>query len=76
VRNVTVSLDDETAGWARVEAARRDQSLSRFVGELLRSEMHREQRLEESAVSYRLRRARNLKPSGSAYPTRDELHSR
>jgi len=33
--NVTVSLDEETARWVRVEAARRDVSVSRFLTELL-----------------------------------------
>jgi hypothetical protein len=73
---VTVSLDDETAGWARVEAARRDQSLSRFLGDLLRTEMEREHHLAEAAASYRSRPARELKPAGTAYPGRDELHTR
>lgn len=39
LKNVTVTLDPETARWARVEAARRDTSVSRMLGDLLRREM-------------------------------------
>ncbi len=35
VRNVAISLDEETARWARVEAARSHTGVSRWIGELL-----------------------------------------
>src|SRR5207253_2430096 len=35
MKNVTITLDDDLAAWARVEAAKRDKSLSRFVAELI-----------------------------------------
>ncbi len=35
MKNVTVTMDDELAGWARVEAAKRGRSLSRFLAETL-----------------------------------------
>jgi hypothetical protein len=35
MKNVTISMDDETAAWARVEAAKQGKSLSRYVGDLL-----------------------------------------
>ena len=75
VRNVTISLDDETARWARVEAARQDTSLSRFVGGLLRERMQRGERYEEARRSYLARRPTSLS-SGEPYPSRDELHER
>jgi plasmid stability protein len=44
VRNVTVILDDEVAGWARVWAARHNTSVSRMLGDLLAENMtHEEQ---------------------------------
>jgi hypothetical protein len=39
LRNVTVTLEEEVAQWARVEAARRDTSVSRLLGELLKERM-------------------------------------
>lgn len=39
MRNVTITLDEETAPWLRLEAAERNTSVSRLVGELLRERM-------------------------------------
>jgi hypothetical protein len=33
--NVTISMDEETARWVRVEAAKAGKSVSRYVGEML-----------------------------------------
>lgn len=75
VRNVTVTLDEETARWARVEAAKRDTSLSRLIGEMLETYMREQRGYEQAMRSYRSRGARRLKRSG-AYPGREELHDR
>lgn len=39
LRNVTVTLEEDVAQWARIEAARRDTSVSRLLGELLKDRM-------------------------------------
>lgn len=39
LRNVTVTLEEDVAQWARIEAARRDTSVSRLLGELLKEKM-------------------------------------
>ena len=36
MKNVTITLDQETARKARVKAAERKMSLSRYIGEVLR----------------------------------------
>jgi len=36
LRNVTVTLEEDVAQWARVEAAKRDTSVSRLLGALLK----------------------------------------
>jgi hypothetical protein len=36
LRNVTVTLEEDVALWARIEAARRDTSVSRLLGALLK----------------------------------------
>jgi hypothetical protein len=36
---VTVTLEEDVAQWARIEAARRDTSVSRLLGELLKERM-------------------------------------
>jgi hypothetical protein len=39
LRNVTVTLEEDVAQWARIEAARRDTSVSRLLGALLKELM-------------------------------------
>jgi hypothetical protein len=75
-RNVTVSLDEETARWARVEAARRDTSVSRLLGDLLRERMHRVGEYEASMKEFLARRPVPLKGRRSRYPQREDLHDR
>jgi hypothetical protein len=36
LRNVTVTLEEDVAQWARIEAARRDTSVSRLLGAMLK----------------------------------------
>ena len=76
MRNVTVVLDDETALWARIEAAKQDTSVSKYVGEMLLRERMREGGYEAARISFMSRGARVLREPGERYPTRDELHER
>jgi hypothetical protein len=75
MRNVTITLDEETARWARVEAAHRDMSVSRLIGQLLREHMRAQTTYEEAMRRYLARGAANLKDRGH-YPSREELHDR
>jgi hypothetical protein len=75
MRNVTITLDEETARWARVEAAHRDMSVSRLIGELLREYMRAQATYEEAMRRYLARAPVMLKDAGR-YPTREELHDR
>jgi hypothetical protein len=73
-RNVTVSLDEEVALWARLEAARRDTSVSRLLGEILKERMGEEKRYRK-AMRSALARAPFLRTDGR-YLSRDEIHGR
>jgi hypothetical protein len=42
LRNITVTLEESVAEWARIEAARRDTSVSRLLGTMLKEHMSRE----------------------------------
>lgn len=74
-RNVTITLDEETARWARIEAARRDTSVSELLASLLRQQMAGERGYEAAMRDFLSRSPGPLKRAG-AYPTRDELHER
>jgi hypothetical protein len=39
MKNVTITMEDSAADWARIEAARRNTSVSRLVGELVAEKM-------------------------------------
>jgi hypothetical protein len=74
LRNVTVTLEEDVAQWARIEAARRDTSVSRLLGELLKERMTAQDGYERA-----MRRALGRKPflqSTAPYLTREEAHDR
>lgn len=75
MKNVTVTLDEETARWARLEAARRDMSVSRLLRELLKEHMIGQEAYDGSMDRYLARPARRLKERGP-YPPREDLHAR
>ena len=39
MKNVTITVEDATLEWARIEAAKRNTSVSRLVGEMLTDKM-------------------------------------
>jgi hypothetical protein len=74
LRNVTVTLEEEVAQWARIEAARRDTSVSRLLGALLKERMSAHQGYER-AMRRALGRKAFLRSDGR-YLTREEAHDR
>lgn len=75
MKNVTVTLEEDVALWARVYAARHDTSVSRLLGELLRERMRQEEGYEAAMQRYLSVAPRVLKTTGR-YPTRDEIYDR
>jgi hypothetical protein len=71
--NVTITLDDKAVAWARVRAAERNMSLSRFVGEMIHQQM-RHRRAYEEAMRAALAQ-KPLKLEGP-YLKREELYDR
>ena len=61
MRNVTITLDEETARWARIEAAKLGTSVSRLVGGMLRDHMMSAENYERARRSYSRRPATLLK---------------
>jgi hypothetical protein len=76
LRNLTVTLDEETFTRARVRAAERDLSLSRFIGELLKRELRHDDEYESAYRAWRAARPFALKGAAERYPKREELHDR
>jgi hypothetical protein len=76
VRNVTITLDEEVARWARIEAAKRETSVSRLVGEMLREHMRSEDAYEVARRQFFAVEPRRLRQDEGAFPSREELHDR
>ena len=76
MKNVTITLDEATARWARRIAAERGVSVSRFVGELLRQQMQHESSYELAMKRYFAMKPQCLLGPGERYPTREEIYDR
>jgi hypothetical protein len=76
MKNVTITLDEETARWARVQAAEQNTSVSRLVGEMLRDQMRDEEAYRLAMREYLGLEPKMLKHAGTGYPRRDDLHER
>jgi hypothetical protein len=76
MKNVTITLDEKTAAWARVYAARHNTSVSRIVGEMLAQRMTEMRAYDEAMRRYLAKRPLRIKGAGKRYATRDELHER
>ena len=72
--NITITLEQSLARWARLEAARRDTSVSRFLAEILKDRMR-----EKDSFQRAMRRALARKPflkTDGRYLSREEAHDR
>lgn len=76
MRNLTLSIDDDLARWARMRAAALDISVSRMLSDLLRDMMQRETHYQ-AAMQRQLDRVPTIiAEPGTRYPGRTELHER
>jgi hypothetical protein len=76
MKNVTVTMDDEVARWARVAAAERNTSVSRMVGEMLRAKMEAELQYDAAREAFSAIEPRRLRKRGQPLPQREGLHER
>ena len=74
MKNVTITVDETALEWARIEAAKRNSSVSRLVGELLAEKMR-----QEDCYAQAMREALQFESWGVSegpYLTRDEMYDR
>jgi hypothetical protein len=74
IKNITITLDDETATWARVRAAEQNKSLSRYLGELLNDTMRETHAYQDAMQRYLSRQPARLSEGTQRYPARDDLY--
>ena len=75
MKNITISLDDQTAATVRVEAAKEGKSLSRWIGDLLRLRLAESREYDAAMRAYLARPSFKLQ-TGTRLPKRDELYDR
>ncbi|HEX4960640.1 MAG TPA: CopG family transcriptional regulator [Thermoanaerobaculia bacterium] len=75
MKHMTVSLEEEIAKWVRTRAAEQHQSVSRYLGDMLRRQMAEETAYEEAMTRYLSRKPSRISDADS-YPKRDELYDR
>ena len=76
MKNITITLDEKTAVWTRVHAAKHNKSVSRLVGEMLQSYMHESREYDDAMRQYLAGKPCRFEKPGGRYPTREELHDR
>jgi hypothetical protein len=76
MKNVTITLDEEVARWARITAAEYNTSVSRLVGEMLREKMIDEQNYQIAMKQYLSHPPTVLKNSEEKLPVREALYER
>lgn len=76
MKNVTITLDEKTAAWARVYAAEQGKSVSRLLGEMLQERMREVRDYDEAMRRYLARKPFKFEWIGGRRPTRDELNDR
>ncbi len=74
LRNVTVTLEEKVARWARIEAARNETSVSRLLGALLKERMLQNDSYENSMRRALARKA--FTKTDGQYLSREEAHDR
>ena len=74
MKNVTVTLEEDVARWARVWAAKQDSSVSKILGETLKEKMQTERRYGRAQARYFAHPAKPLKKARQKYFNRDELY--
>jgi hypothetical protein len=76
MKNITITLDADTARRARVRAAEQNMSVSRYVSELLCKDIRESSEYEEAMKRYFSSNLIIRLQPGERLPTREELHDR
>lgn len=71
---LTITLESETARWARTEADRRNITISRLVRELLTESRQRQSRIQQAAQRFFSRPGIRLSGNSDVYPDRNSLY--
>ena len=74
MKNMTITMDDPVANWARIEAAKHNTSVSRLVGEMLADKMRHDDAYERAMREW-MADTSGFVSSGQPYPDREEIYA-
>ena len=74
MKNVTITLEEDVAKWAKVWAAKNDSSLSRMLGNELKEKMSLNLEYERAKESFMSKKPHALRSLGEKYPSRESLY--
>ena len=75
MKNVTITVEDAALEWVRIEAAKRNTSVSRLVGEMLAEKMHRTDAYQRALHDWQTK-DRPWSSDGQPYLQRESLYAR
>jgi len=76
MKNIMITLEDNITQWARALTAKKNTSLSRLLGKLLKEKMQQKEGYEIAMQQYLSTPATALKSTTENYPNRDSLYER
>ncbi len=76
MKNVTITLEEKTAAWVRVSAAREDKSVSRYIAEMLEKRMRESRDYANAMRRFLDRQPSRINETKERLPKRDALHER
>ncbi len=76
MKNVTITLEEQTAARAHRQAAQLGMNQSRYVGEVLEKSLRESCDYERSMRRFFALKSRVINKSGAPYPKREELYDR
>ncbi len=76
LKNVTITLEESAARWARVRAAEQGKSLSRFMADLVEDLRVRDDDYQKWLEVFRSVKPVRLREPGEKLPKREELYDR
>ena len=76
LKNVTITLDETVARWARIRAAERNTSVSRLVGQMIEERMAHDDSYEQAKQAFFAVKPVRLGKPGEKLPTRQDLYDR
>jgi hypothetical protein len=76
MKNITITLDPDTANWVRVKAAEQNMSVSRFVGEQLQKHMKERVAYQRAMERFLSKPPYKIREPGEPLPKREDLYVR